>query len=75
MATMIEIKRCWSGFGEWDIVLGASRESIPLYSMERREAIEGLVHHGGPGGQYIQGRVYQAIADEDEIERYYVRLS
>ncbi len=68
---VIGIERCSSGFGEWQIAMGAEAFRAPLKGAKREEDIEGLVHHGGPGGASIHGRVY----DLPGHPGYVVRLS
>ena len=67
----IMIQRANGGGGEWEIAPSGERPfQISLREGKRREDIEGLVHHGGPGGAEPWGQVY-----EDKYGGLMVRVS
>ncbi len=62
----ILIRPCSSGFGQYEIPPDARVERVSRKGATRREDLDGLVQHGGPGHDDPVGRVWEYKADPFE---------
>ena len=66
---VIMVRRASGGFGEYELAGDGEEFHVRIREVRRRRDIEGLVHHGGPGGDELWGQVY-----EDEYGGLMVRV-